>query len=50
MYAFKVVTSTIIILWFLVLSYVGLKTDKKGKAVAVIMAVIETLSLIAIWG
>lgn len=50
MYAFKVFTTTLIAVYLAIVVYVGLKTEGSGKTAAIIMAIVNLLSIVAIWG
>lgn len=50
MYAFKVAVTTILMIWLFVCLYIGLGVTGKGKMAALIMLIVDALSIIAIWG
>ncbi len=51
MFAFKVFTTTLIALLMLIIFFNGLKvTDNSTKMVSLIMFVIQSFAIIAIWG
>lgn len=52
MYAFKVVVTTLIFVFCLILGYVGItdKTGGKGFKVSLVLILLEILSAFAIWG
>ena len=50
MYAYKVFTTTIMGILMISLLWAGLKADKSGKIVTLIMFAVQALGIIAIWG
>lgn len=50
MYAFKVVTTTLMILLIISMVFSGLKAKSSGKAVFSVMIVIVGMGIVAIWG
>ncbi len=50
MYAFKVFTSTLIMIMIALMFYTAFKSDKTGKLVSCLMGIVYALSIIAIWG
>lgn len=50
MYAFKVFVSTIVIILMLTMFYIYFKSDKNGKTVSMVLAMVYALSIVAIWG
>lgn len=50
MYAFKVMTTTLIIIFMLIALYVGLKSRDSTKVAIVVILVVLTMGVIAIWG
>lgn len=50
MYAFKVMSTTLITLFMLVLFYVGLKSKDSIKLCIAIMLIVEAMGIISIWG
>ena len=51
MFAFKVMVSTLLLLTIGLLIYAGTKQESKGgSAVAIVMIVVDALSVMAIWG
>lgn len=50
MYAYKVVTTTLMILLIVSLVFSGLKSKKGGKLVCMVMMIITGMGIVAIWG
>lgn len=50
MYAFKVFTSTLMIIMIALMFYSAYKNEKSGRITALLMAIIYALGIIAIWG
>lgn len=50
MYAFKVMTTTLIMILMLIAFYVGLKSKDYAKTAIVVILVVLTMGVIAIWG
>lgn len=50
MYAFKVMTTTLITILMFTMLYVGLKSKDSTKYVIAMMIIIEAMGIISIWG
>ena len=50
MYAFKVMVTTLLLILIGALTYVGVKNNGNGRHVALMMILVEMLSVLAIWG
>lgn len=50
MFAFKVFTSTLVAIMMVSLFYSGYKSDKSGKIVSILFAVVYGLCIIGMWG
>lgn len=50
MYAFKVMVTTLLLILIGALIYAGVKNSGSGRNVALVMILVEMLSVVAIWG
>lgn len=50
MYAYKVVTTTLLILEMVSLIFSGLKSSKNGKVVSMAFFLLSGMAIVAIWG